>query len=77
MANGLTLHRADGEAGRPVEALVRRLLVKVPSSELDPELFARRHQTRVSVPCPVALNTELVSAVATPLGPTVNLTSAG
>jgi hypothetical protein len=22
--NGLTLHRADGEAGRPVEALVRR-----------------------------------------------------
>ena len=38
---------------------------------------ARGRQTRVSVPCPVASNAELVSAVATPLGPTVNLTIAG
>src|SRR5262249_5119769 len=36
-----------------------------------------RRQPPVSVPCPVASNAESVSAVATPLGPTVNLTFAG
>ncbi len=41
------------------------------------ERLRKQRQTRASVPCPVASNAESVSAVTTPLRPTVNLTIAG
>jgi hypothetical protein len=60
--------------GPEVENTKNQTLKPCPFPE---SVVARRRQTRVSVPCPVSLNAELVSAVATPLGPTVNLTIAG